>query len=206
MQGSGRDVGQRGTGPVRAGFPEAERARVAALFWEAFEEKLGRLLRPEPRALAFLAAALRPERAVCVCDGQGRVLGVAGIRTGQDGLLAAGFATLAEVYGVPGALWRSPLLDRLDCPLAPGQMALDGLFVAGPARGQGIGTRLVLAALDEARRQGCHELRLEVAADNARARALYERMGFVATGERRFGLVGALTGLGRATAMTQALG
>ena len=206
MQGSGRDVGRRGTGPVRAGFPEAERARVAAMFWEAFGGKLGRLLRPEPRALAFLEVALRPERAFSLCDAQGRVLGVAGIRTGQDGLLAAGFATLAGVYGVPGALWRSPLLDRLDCPLAPGQMALDGLFVARAARRQGIGTRLVRAVLDEARRQGCREVRLEVVADNAGARALYARMGFGVAGERRFRLVGALTGVDRATVMTRALG
>jgi ribosomal protein S18 acetylase RimI-like enzyme len=206
MQGREPATGEGGAGTVRAGFPQAERARVAALFWDAFGPELGRLLRPEARALAFLEASLRPDRAFSVTDARGRVLGVAGLRTGQDGLLAAGFATLSRVYGLPGALWRSPLLDRLDCAVAPGQMALDGLFVARPARGRGIGTRLVGAVIDEARRRGCDELRLEVASGNARARALYERSGFVGPGERRFGLVGAVTGMRRATVMTHALG
>ncbi|HET7266593.1 MAG TPA: GNAT family N-acetyltransferase [Oleiagrimonas sp.] len=47
------------------------------------------------------------------------------------------------------------------------------------ARGRGVGTALLLAAEQAARRRGCRSVRLEVRADNAAARMLYERAGYV---------------------------
>jgi ribosomal protein S18 acetylase RimI-like enzyme len=165
---------------IRRGFPEARRPEVAHLFWEAFSEKLGRVLAPEDRALAFLGAALRPDCALVAEDGAGRLLGVAGIKTAEGGLVAAGYSDLAAVYGRLGALWRGPLLDLTERPVAPGQLMLDGLFVARAARGRGVGTALVEAVLDEAAARDLAEVRLEVVAGNCGARALYERLGFVA--------------------------
>lgn len=51
--------------------------------------------------------------------------------------------------------------------------------------GWGIGRRLLTALIDEARRRGVRDLYLEVRTDNHRARAMYERTGFVALGIRR---------------------
>ncbi|MDA1054591.1 MAG: GNAT family N-acetyltransferase [Planctomycetota bacterium] len=45
-------------------------------------------------------------------------------------------------------------------------------------RGQGIGTRLLDAAEQEAIRLGCCKLTLEVQQENTKARRLYERVGF----------------------------
>lgn len=59
------------------------------------------------------------------------------------------------------------------------------LAVAPAARGQGHGTALLSAALAQAAKRGATRLFLEVAADNAAARALYMRAGFVQTGQRR---------------------
>jgi ribosomal protein S18 acetylase RimI-like enzyme len=56
--------------------------------------------------------------------------------------------------------------------------------VAPRARGRGVGEALVKAVLDEARRRGKSEVLLEVTSNNPTARDLYERCGFVATGER----------------------
>lgn len=50
-------------------------------------------------------------------------------------------------------------------------------------RGQGIGSRLLAAAEDEARRRGLPYMGLMVTEDNAAARALYERAGYLT--ERR---------------------
>lgn len=58
------------------------------------------------------------------------------------------------------------------------------LAVRSSARGQGIGTRLVREGCAEARRQGATRLFLEVAQDNAAARALYARTGFIEAGRR----------------------
>lgn len=55
---------------------------------------------------------------------------------------------------------------------------LTSVAVSPEAHGQGVGRRLVSSAEALARENGCTALRLEVRADNARARGLYERAGY----------------------------
>jgi ribosomal protein S18 acetylase RimI-like enzyme len=59
---------------------------------------------------------------------------------------------------------------------------LVGMWVDPAARGGGVGRALVRTVVDRARAQGRRRVVLEVAHENASAVALYERMGFVATG------------------------
>jgi len=58
------------------------------------------------------------------------------------------------------------------------------LWVAPAARGLRVGDRLVEAAIEAARATGASRLLLDVADDNGHAVALYDRLGFVATGRR----------------------
>jgi [ribosomal protein S18]-alanine N-acetyltransferase len=51
--------------------------------------------------------------------------------------------------------------------------------------GQGTGTALLTALVDEAEKRGCAEVLLEVREDNPRARQLYLRHGFTEVGIRR---------------------
>jgi ribosomal protein S18 acetylase RimI-like enzyme len=50
-------------------------------------------------------------------------------------------------------------------------------------QGRGVGTQLMLAAEETATERGCRAIVLGVEDFNARARSLYERLGYVATGE-----------------------
>jgi len=59
------------------------------------------------------------------------------------------------------------------------------LAVAASHWGQGIGSTLLEALMDEAARRGCTELFLEVRTDNVRAQQLYRRYGFTEIGIRR---------------------
>jgi GNAT superfamily N-acetyltransferase len=52
------------------------------------------------------------------------------------------------------------------------------LAVTPECRGQGVGRALLSAVEEEARREGCCRLTLEVRADNHHARALYQNLGF----------------------------
>jgi RimJ/RimL family protein N-acetyltransferase len=52
-------------------------------------------------------------------------------------------------------------------------------------RGRGVGRRLAEAAIAQAQARGAERIELEVFASNARAIALYERLGFVREGVRR---------------------
>ena len=61
------------------------------------------------------------------------------------------------------------------------------LHVATAAQGQGVGTRLMAALLEDADRRGLSRVELSVYADNERARRLYERAGFVVEGRSRRG-------------------
>ena len=60
-----------------------------------------------------------------------------------------------------------------------------GMGIVSGFRGNGLGTRLITAALDAARGAGMHRVELHVHADNPRAVALYEKVGFLREGVAR---------------------
>jgi ribosomal protein S18 acetylase RimI-like enzyme len=64
-------------------------------------------------------------------------------------------------------------------------LAITGLGVAPQHRGQGVGRRLVLAAVDEARARGARRVTLHVLRRNGRAMDLYRSLGFVVEGVLR---------------------
>jgi ribosomal protein S18 acetylase RimI-like enzyme len=68
------------------------------------------------------------------------------------------------------SVWR----DAEDC-------WLEDLFVSREARGSGLGSALVEAALDHARGRGCRIVDLDVDEENGAAVALYEGLGFSAS-------------------------
>lgn len=55
---------------------------------------------------------------------------------------------------------------------------LEDMVVAEEARGSGLGTRLVEAAVDHCRKSGCKRVTLLTDGDNERAHAFYQRCGF----------------------------
>jgi putative acetyltransferase len=59
-----------------------------------------------------------------------------------------------------------------------------GMMVAAAWRGRGVGSALVAAAIEEARRRGLHKLTLGVFPHNAAAIALYRKFGFTEEGRR----------------------
>jgi len=152
---------------------------AAALYWQAFAGKLGRVLGPERRALRYLRASFCTDHALCAVTPEGELLGLAGFQTLERGFSGDG-AMLRPVYGRLGGAVRAGLLTLLRRDPDAAWLLLEGLCVAEPARGQGVGAALVEAVMEEARVRHLHGVRLDVVDGNARARALYERLGFVA--------------------------
>ena len=60
-----------------------------------------------------------------------------------------------------------------------------GMGVLRAYRGRGIGTRLIVAAMDAARERGLERIELEVFASNQPAIGLYKKMGFVVEGIKK---------------------
>lgn len=186
---------------ISIGFDEGERAEVAQMYWAAFGQKLGRVMGPERRALGFIEDVLDPSHALVARDSMGTLLGVVGFKT-VDGALVGGSAQeMRRHYGTVGMLWRSGLLALLEREVENTRFLMDGLFVAQEARGMGVGTALLDAISEEAHRRGYAELRLDVIDSNPRAKALYERQGFVAGGEQRLGWLRHVFGFAAATTM-----
>jgi ribosomal-protein-alanine N-acetyltransferase len=90
------------------------------------------------------------------------------------------FACVRQAAGAP-----RPALGYVVAWFAGGQGEIANLAVEPAARGRGFGSRLLDAALDEARRHGVEEVFLEVRDSNSRARQLYESRGFAEVGRRR---------------------
>ena len=75
-----------------------------------------------------------------------------------------------------------------DCVTGPRPLEIQRIYAAPEAIGQGVGTALMRACLDRARRQGFETVWLGVWEENARAIAFYERWGFRVVGSHVFRL------------------
>ncbi|WP_354004002.1 GNAT family N-acetyltransferase [Pseudotabrizicola algicola] len=187
------------------GLPDHLRPQAADLYWQAFGGKLGRVMGPAPRAHAFLLRVLRADHCICALSDEGRLLGIAGFKSPQGSFAGGASEDLRRVYGYWGAAWRGALLRLLQSDIDNDRFLIDGLCVARDQRGQGIGSALVSALMDEARRRGYGAIRLEVIDTNIRARALYERLGFAPWRSETLGLLRHVFGFSRAVTMVRAL-
>jgi RimJ/RimL family protein N-acetyltransferase len=77
------------------------------------------------------------------------------------------------------------IIGELGIEVAGYGVADFGMMVASDARGRGIGSALLSAAVDWARAAGAHKVALQVWPDNEGAIALYRRFGFEQEGYLR---------------------
>ena len=164
---------------VSLGLPPSLRDQAAAIYWQAFGGKLGRVMGPDARAHAFLARVMRADHALVARDETGALLGLAGFKTPQGSFAGGSWTDMRAVYGLAGLAWRLPLLALLSREVDNDRFLLDGICVAPAARGLGVGSALMAAIEDEARARGYAYVRLDVIDTNWRARALYERLGYM---------------------------
>ncbi len=190
---------------VLAGFPEDQRERVVAMYWEAFSAKLHRVMGQGSRAQAFLRRVADPSHAISAINREGRVVGVAGFKTADGAFVGGELSDLTAVYGVFGGTWRGLVLSLLERRLQADTLLMDGIMVDANVRGQGVGTRLLAAVRARAKEVGCSAVRLDVIDSNPRARALYEREGFVPGAAQSTGLLRHVFGFRSATPMTYVL-
>jgi ribosomal protein S18 acetylase RimI-like enzyme len=181
------------------------RADAARLYWEAFGGKLGRVLGPEPRALAFFERVIRLDHCLTALDDQGQLVGLAGFKTPNGSFAGGSWADLTAVYGAFGGRWRGLLLWALNRELDNDRFLLDGICVARQMRGQGVGSLLLGGLYAEAAKRGYRSVRLDVIADNWRARALYEREGFLPTRTEQLGPLRHVFGFAASTTMVRPL-
>lgn len=180
------------------------RADAARLYWEAFGGKLDRVLGPDPRALAFFERVIRTDHCLAALD-DGTLIGIAGFKTTSGSFAGGGWADLIAVYGAWGGRWRGWALWALNREVDNDRFLVDGICVTRDKRGKGVGSLLLAGLYDEAARRGYRSVRLDVIDANWRARALYERQGFVATRTESLGPLRHLFGFATSITMVRPL-
>ncbi|MFF9340228.1 MULTISPECIES: GNAT family N-acetyltransferase [unclassified Streptomyces] len=203
----GRETTDTGTGPVtiRRGLPAGAERRAAEMYWDAFGRKLGPALNPPDKAVAFIAAHLNADRAVCALL-DGRLVGLAGYQLGGRALTGGSASAVLRAYGRLRGLPKLLLLALFERHPAPGQLVMDGIAVDPETRGRGVGSLLIDEVTAVAAEQHCREVRLDVIDTNPRARALYERRGFTAVRTEHTPYLRGLLGFGAVTTMRRAVG
>jgi ribosomal protein S18 acetylase RimI-like enzyme len=191
---------------VVLGLPEHLRPAAARIYWQAFGAKLGRVMGPDARALAFLERAICSDHVIVALAADGSLLGLIGFRTTQGGFAEGTREQWQAVYGLAGATWRAAVLRLLLRDVDNDRFLIDGLCVAPEARGRGVGTALIEAVAIRSASLGYRELRLDVIDTNLRARALYERLGFRTLHTERIGLLQHLFGFETAVTMVRPVG
>ena len=187
---------------LRAARPDLDDGRAFARYLDqaadgAFRAMLGRRV-GEIIANAFVVAGhdLSYEH-VTVAERGGRVAGMASAY-GADEHAASSDAPLEAAAG--RARWRMAAVVLVGRPLfrfiedvPAGHHYLQSVAVDPDLRGAGIGARLVGSVEEQAVASGATHLALDVATDNERARALYERLGMTvwATSPRMWWFPGA---------------
>lgn len=190
---------------IRHGLPDHLRPQAALLYWQAFGGKLGRVLGPEPLALAYIARVMRADQCLVALDPADALVGLAGFKTRHGSFAGGSESDLRAIYGRIGGTWRAFALHLLGHDTDSSRFLLDGLCVTPRARGQGIGTALLHAIMAQARSSGYQSVRLDVVDTNPRARALYERCGFVLDRTAGIGPLSLVFGFSAAHSMVRSL-
>ncbi|HMS95620.1 MAG TPA: GNAT family N-acetyltransferase [Tabrizicola sp.] len=174
---------------IFSGLHEHLRPEAARLYWEAFGGKLSRVLGPEARAHRYFERVIRADHCLAALDQTGALVGIAGFKTPLASFAGGTWADLCALYGPVGGRWRGRVLRLLSDDTDHESFLVDGLCVARDCRGRGIGGQLLAALYREAGERGYASVRLDVVADNRRARALYERHGFLPTRTEKLGFL-----------------
>ena len=189
-------------GPIRPG----EMGAAVAVFLEAFHEGASYIYGDPPRPEAMIdvwsfAREVEPGGFLAARDAGGKLLGYAFITSSVGELRRQAIARLAPlrwawraVCGRYGIIWAHVLRlfgNKMAFSRTAGEFRTSGdaqllnIATAAHARGRGVAFALVSAGLAYLRSRGVLELRLEVRPDNAPARSVYDRAGFVEVGRTR---------------------
>lgn len=72
---------------ILKGLPDPLRAAAAELYWDAFGDKLGRVMGPKAKAVAFLQSAIQGDHALIALSEKGKLLGLVGFKTDRKSVV-----------------------------------------------------------------------------------------------------------------------
>lgn len=160
-------------------LPDDFKASASRLYFYALKEKLEPILGSDSRAQEALASNIATDKCiVAICNG--KLVGIMGIQTNKRGFVNPSLKSMVRIYGSFGGILRMGGLAMLHHTTGADELYVDGVAVASEMRGKGIGSHLFELLEQAALAKRIKKISLEVIDTNPRAKALYERLGFVA--------------------------
>ena len=188
------------------GLPDQLRPKAALLYWQAFRTKLGKVLGPKDKALAFLRQDLNGLHCVIAKDSQGQLLGLAGFQTSHGSFSQGQSTLLCAVYGRFGAAWRRRFFYLLrNQNSAAASFMVDTIAVDPQMQRQGIGAALLEELCELALSMGHAHIALDVDLGNLAAQRLYARHGFLKLEVQNLGILGWILGVQKTLVMRRNL-
>ena len=163
--------------------PHISTQKAVHLYFHAFgrkEQHLSLFSNNVQKMKSYLEHSMNWQAILFATQGN-ELLGMCGIQKGMNpGPFSTRMAPLVAHFQLWGGWWRWVLqwLQRSIDPWKEDVLHIEFLVVNPKVRSQGWGGKLLERAEEEALKQGCIALGLEVIDTNPRAKSLYQRKGF----------------------------
>ena len=159
-------------------FNEIDRDQIGKLAFDAYHAKLKWICSSNNDfTLNLLKEALNPETTLVARDETGKIVGYCAFETTQQFPVSEGLKRALK--NIP--LWRQIFLSFFEHKCKKGEFYISMIVADANVRGQGIGSKLLHEAYEVAKGMGCEYASLNVIYENASAKKLYNREGFVDT-------------------------
>jgi len=183
------------------GLPEKHRTAAVDLYEEAFGQKFSVAIPDKEKRRQFLKKCFMLEYAIGAVY-QDKLIGLAGFKTPQGSLTGdITYSELLSLLGIFKGHWAIAIFELYERKAALQELVMDGISVHSDARGKGVGSRLLSEVARYAKEHQFNRVRLDVIDINAKAKKLYERMGFTAVKVDSYPYLKWLLGFGGSTTM-----
>lgn len=195
---------------ITIGLTPEQLPQAIALFDQAFERKMSLAIADVPTRRRLFAEIFSGESCIGAVK-DGKVIGAVGFQTPttafSGGVSGRGvsWSAIRRHLGFFASLRAALFFKMFERETDAETLLMDGIFVDEEARGLGVGGKLLEAFLAYGAEQGFQKAKLGVINTNPRAKALYERAGFVVRSTKKMGVLKWVLGFDSYDIMTHPL-
>jgi ribosomal protein S18 acetylase RimI-like enzyme len=171
------------------GLPHSLVEEAVKIYYDAFSKKINPLVGNKEKAIPFIIQTTDFNACFYAVTDK-RLLGIAGIQDKDNNFTRnIRLRELLKEFNLFRSLLIRYIYGYKTSKVKKGVIRVDSIAVAAQARGMGIGTALLKEVFRYASDNGLENIKLEVVNTNPEARELYERLGFKAEKEVRYGFI-----------------
>ncbi|KAB3532135.1 GNAT family N-acetyltransferase [Alkaliphilus pronyensis] len=193
---------------IEKGFDQKNRHRAAQLYSKAFERKFAKVIGKEEVIEVLLERVMNPNCSFGAYNTENKLIGLVGYHVRNQMLISISPWDFIKTFGLLSGFFKAILAHIIFHRKADNekQLLMDGIAVDATCRGQGVGTLLFNTLITFAKSEGYESIKLDVIDENPKAKALYERLGFVQKEYKKLPrLVAVLIGVKGVTTMVLSL-